>query len=110
MTETPLEMNVAEAAAEMASGRLTLLDCREQSEWDTVHVPGSTLMPMSEIGHRLAEVDAMTGRPIAVLCHHGMRSMQVMKFLRANGHPTARSVAGGIDAWATYVDPSLTRY
>ena len=46
----------------------------------------------------------------AVLCHHGVRSMQAVHFLRANGFPGARNLAGGIDRWAAAIDPSVPRY
>jgi adenylyltransferase/sulfurtransferase len=49
-------------------------------------------------------------RPILVLCHHGGRSRRVTQFLRAHGFAHATNIAGGIDAWAVHVEPSLARY
>jgi adenylyltransferase/sulfurtransferase len=54
--------------------------------------------------------DLPRDRPIMVLCHHGNRSGRVTQFLRANGYSLASNVAGGIDAWAETIDPSLPRY
>ena len=48
--------------------------------------------------------------PVVVLCHHGMRSMQVAAWLRHQGFAGAVSVSGGIDAWARQIDPTLARY
>ena len=48
-------------------------------------------------------------QPIAVLCHHGGRSMQVAAFLAQHGYEVI-NVAGGIHAWATQVDPSIPVY
>ncbi|MCH7682159.1 MAG: hypothetical protein IIB35_00415 [Gemmatimonadetes bacterium] len=40
----------------------------------------------------------------------GVRSMQALEILNAAGLTKARSLAGGIDAWSTDVDPSVPRY
>ena len=47
---------------------------------------------------------------IVVYCHSGIRSMEAMMFLRHAGFENVRSMAGGIDAWAAEIDPTLTRY
>jgi rhodanese-related sulfurtransferase len=62
---------------------------------------------MQTIPARLDELD--TARPIACLCHHGGRSMQVAAFLAQHGYEVI-NVAGGIHAWATQVDPSIPVY
>jgi rhodanese-related sulfurtransferase len=63
---------------------------------------------MHTIPARLAELDR--ARPIAVLCHHGGRSMQVALFLQQQGFDRLANMAGGIDAWALQLDPSVPRY
>jgi adenylyltransferase/sulfurtransferase len=69
---------------------------------DVLHIP-LHLLPV-----RLGELEA--SREYAVLCHHGVRSMQAVHFLRANGFPGARNLAGGIDRWSAVIDPSVPRY
>jgi rhodanese-related sulfurtransferase len=49
-------------------------------------------------------------RSLAVICHHGGRSAQATAWLRNQGFDLATNVAGGIDAWARNVDPTLSRY
>jgi rhodanese-related sulfurtransferase len=44
------------------------------------------------------------------MCHHGGRSQQVALFLAAHGYGQVVNLAGGIDAWAEALDPSLPRY
>jgi rhodanese-related sulfurtransferase len=39
-----------------------------------------------------------------------MRSLQVAHFLQQRGFDAVYNVAGGIDAWARTVDPSVPRY
>ncbi|HMN21623.1 MAG TPA: rhodanese-like domain-containing protein [Ottowia sp.] len=89
-----------------------LLDVREPAECRvaSVQAGGTELLqwPMHTVPARLPELDR--GRPIAVLCHHGGRSMQVALFLEQRGFDRLANVAGGIDAWALQLDPSLPRY
>lgn len=103
----PLEVDVVTAAQLFRDGAL-LLDVRELDELARVHVPGSTHIPMRDIPSRLAAIP--TDRPVLVLCHHGGRSGRVTQFLRASGLDNITNVAGGIDAWALEVDPTLPRY
>ena len=48
--------------------------------------------------------------PIVVLCHHGMRSLQVVGWLREQGVENCTSMAGGIDRWSLEIDPKVPRY
>ena len=45
-----------------------------------------------------------------VVCHHGMRSMQVAMWLQAQGFDRVSNLDGGIDAWSQQVDPSIPQY
>ena len=65
-------------------------------------------MPMHSIPPRLHELDR--DRPVALLCHHGGRSMQVAMFLKQHGFARVANIAGGIDAWSVQVDPTVPRY
>jgi len=86
-----------------------LLDVREQWEYDTAHIPNSTLIPMNEIPARaFKELDEE--QPILVMCHHGARSLSVAAWLRNQGFEKAQSVSGGIDAWSRQIDPTIPRY
>lgn len=92
--------------------RVTLLDVREP--WEValaaLKVPGTTTLaiPMAELPQRLAEVDP--AQLIVCLCHHGMRSAQVVAFLSRQGYPAVYNLAGGIDAWSAAIDPAVPRY
>jgi rhodanese-related sulfurtransferase len=94
-----------------AHGQPIVLDVREPYElrMSSVKADGFELIgiPMSVIPPRLHELDPH--RPIACLCHHGSRSMQVASFLMQHGFEVV-NVAGGIHAWSAQVDPSIPVY
>jgi len=98
-------------ALDVASRHPVLLDVRESWECQTASVSPKELelvhMPMQSIPARLTELDP--NRPIACLCHHGGRSMQVAAFLAQHGFEVI-NVTGGIHAWSTQVDPSIPVY
>ena len=93
-------------------GEPVVLDVREPHELQTASVSadGFTLVtiPMGVIPPRLTELDPK--RPIACLCHHGGRSMQVAHFLESRGFAHVANIAGGINAWSAELDPSIARY
>ena len=63
---------------------------------------------MRSVPERLSELDPE--RPIACLCHHGMRSGQVVQFLLNNGFTQVVNIHGGIDAWSRERDPGVPVY
>lgn len=105
-----LEITVEDLRQRLSSDHPPLLlDVREPWEYATAHLPNSTLIPMNEIPSRaFNELDE--DQPIAVLCHHGARSLSVANWLRGQGFEKAQSVSGGIDAWSRSVDPAVPRY
>lgn len=85
-----------------------LLDVREPWEFELCHLDGAQHIPMQLVPQRLGELDP--DQEIVVICHHGMRSMQVGMFLESRGFAAITNLAGGVEAWATEVDPSMRRY
>jgi len=85
-----------------------LLDVREDWEVALCSLPGITHLPMQQIPARLAELDTET--EVVVICHHGVRSMQVALFLERQGFSSLSNLSGGMAAWAEEVDPSMRRY
>ena len=93
-----------------------VLDVREPWEVHTASVKpdGFTLLhiPMQSIPARLAELKDTHGadHPIACLCHHGMRSMQVANYLAQSGFTAVVNLQGGIAAWAQQLDSTVPQY
>jgi rhodanese-related sulfurtransferase len=97
--------------ASAQSQRPIMLDVREGWELQTASASLPELdmvhMPMQTIPARLAELDP--ARPIACLCHHGSRSLQVAQYLAAQGYEVV-NISGGIHAWSAQVDPTIPTY
>ncbi len=106
-----LEIDTQQVKARLDSGEsFLLLDCREQAEYDLVHIEKSMLLPMSELQARLDELDDYRDTSVVVYCHLGGRSLQVTHWLRQQGFQDVVSMAGGIDAWSQAVDSEKPRY
>lgn len=93
-------------------GNPVVLDVREPYELNmaSIKADGFELItiPMGVIPPRLNELKS--SQPIACICHHGGRSMQVASFLKTRGFEHVANIAGGINAWALELDPTVPRY
>ncbi|MBN7798714.1 molybdopterin-synthase adenylyltransferase MoeB [Parahaliea mediterranea] len=107
--EAPAQVSAEEVAARLAAdGSLQLVDVREPQEYAIAHIPGSVLIPLGELEGRLAELDP--ARPCILTCHRGGRSLRAHALLRLAGYRDLQVLAGGVEAWARRVDPSMPRY
>lgn len=100
------ELSPQEAKAALDAGA-QLLDVREAWEVSFASI-GGLHIPMGEIPSRIQELDPE--EPIVVLCHHGVRSLNVTAWLRQQGFEQVQSVRGGIDRWSREVDATVPRY
>ncbi|UFS57111.1 sulfurtransferase [Comamonadaceae bacterium M7527] len=90
-----------------------VLDVREPHEFELASPNANEAfeiirMPMRSVPEAVHALDK--DRPIACLCHHGSRSMQVAMFLENMGYAVVANISGGIDAWSTELDTSVPRY
>jgi adenylyltransferase/sulfurtransferase len=105
----PMEIDVPTAHAWLeGAAPPVLLDVREPFEVEICQIAGSVTIPMGELAERAAELPR--DRPIVVHCHHGGRSLQAVKFLRAKGFAQTTSMRGGIAGWAEEFDAAMERY
>ncbi len=102
---TPRELHAHLAATDLAP---LLLDVREPWEYRIARLPGSRLVPMRQVPAACRDWDP--GQEIVVICHHGIRSRQVARFLEQVGFRNVINLAGGIDAWAREVDTAMATY
>jgi len=87
----------------------TLLDVREPWEYETAKIEGAKSMPMGDVPVR-AHQELDPEAHIVVVCHHGVRSLTVVNWLRQQGFEKTQSMRGGIDGWARTVDPKVPLY
>lgn len=85
-----------------------LVDVRAPDERDYVRLPGDRWIPMQEFPMRIREVPRKV--PVAIYCHHGVRSLRAAWFLAQRGWENVHNLQGGIEAWARDVDPEMRRY
>jgi rhodanese-related sulfurtransferase len=92
-----------------SSEKLRLIDVREPFEVQQAAIAGAEVIPMRDVPNALAALEDEEN-PIIVFCHHGMRSLQVVGWLREHGVDNCLSMAGGIDRWSLEIDPKVPRY
>jgi len=104
------EITPRAAAQRLASepDTFVILDCRTDEEVAFSPIKGTLHIPGEELGARLDEIPEEAD--VAVICHHGKRSLRAALLLRQNGLDKAMSIAGGIDLWSRTVDASVPRY
>jgi rhodanese-related sulfurtransferase len=92
-----------------AGDPFVLLDVREPWEFQTASIKGAKLIPMGDVPSR-AHQELDPEDHVVVICHHGVRSMNVTAWLRQQGFEKAQSMRGGIDAWSRVVDKNVPVY
>jgi len=104
------EIQPTEVSSLRKSGdEFTLLDVREPWEFQAARIEGSLHMPMGEVASR-AHQELDSDAHIVVVCHHGVRSLNVTQWLRQQGFEKVQSLRGGIDAWSRQIDPKVPTY
>jgi len=103
------EISPAGAAELLKENRAKFIDVREPWEFATARIEGSLTMPMGDVPSR-AHQELDPDERLVIVCHHGIRSMNVTVWLRNQGYELAQSLRGGIDAWSTEVDSAVNRY
>jgi rhodanese-related sulfurtransferase len=92
-----------------APGSLPILvDVREPWEHEICHIDGCQHIPMASLSERIKELDPKA--KTVVICHHGIRSLQVAKMLEQAGFTDVANLKGGIDIWAREVEPEMVQY
>gem|GEM_PF-79997 len=101
--KTALDTHVGDDPA-----RPILVDVRQRWEYDICHIPGSILLVEENFATLLPTLKAALR--VVTICHHGVRSFSAAMYLREQGVASAVSLAGGVDQWATSIDPAMPHY
>ena len=108
----PIEVIPQDVQRRLNAGeKLFLIDVREPAEFAQARLAAAELIPMRTVPAELSRLDACTDDgTLIVFCHHGVRSLNVVNWLREQGVSGCQSMAGGIDRWSLEIDPSVPRY
>lgn len=108
----PYEVSARDVKSRLDAGEaVKLVDVREPMEHAIAHIAGAELIPMNTVPQRLQHLESEAeDATLVVLCHHGMRSLNVVNWLRNQGIENCQSMAGGIEAWSHEIDPKVPRY
>jgi rhodanese-related sulfurtransferase len=108
----PLEITPRDVKQRLDAGeKLALIDVREPGEFQLARIAGAELIPMRTVPGELQRLDALADETsLIVFCHHGVRSLNVVQWLREQGVTGCQSMAGGIDRWSLEIDPAVPRY
>lgn len=102
------EISALEASKLRDDPEVLFVDVREADELSICSIAGAIHVPMGTIPERLG--DLPKEKSLLVFCHHGMRSLRVAQYLKARGYDNVINLRGGIDAWAEFVEPEMSRY
>ena len=102
------EFGADELKQHLESNSPFLLDVRQPWEYELCSLDNSTLIPMGQIPDNIGELDKE--RETVVICHHGVRSRQIARYLESTGFSNVINLKGGVSAWAKVVDTTMTTY
>ena len=107
-----LELTPQEVQKRTGEGeRLVFVDVREPEEFALARLEGAQLIPMGSVPNQVQRLESLADDgSLIVMCHHGVRSLQVAAWLRQQGIENCFSLAGGIDRWSLEIDPTVGRY
>jgi len=96
----PLELiSPQEASALTAEKKAIIIDVREDSEWNTVHIPGALHIPLAQLSTRLSELQPYKNSAIITQCRSGARSAKALDILKSAGFSQVQNMQGGLIAW-----------
>lgn len=101
-------VDVVQARRLMERGAL-FVDVRDDIEWATCRLPGAIHLPLDRLTAK-ALPSSPASRGMVVYCHKGIRSRKAVALLHQWGFEHGVSMAGGIDAWAREIEPTMVRY
>lgn len=101
------QLSAPELKAMLDRGAITLFDVRPEAERRIASIAGAR--PLDAAGQEYLE-SLDRNAPIALHCHHGVRSLRAAEQLLASGFRNVYNLKGGVSAWSTSVDPSVPEY
>jgi len=102
------ELDLTPEEYEKIRDRVITIDVRDPHEHEISRIPGSVLIPLSELPNRLKDLDST--KEFVLHCKSGARSLDALKLMRGAGFTKTKHLWGGINAYARQVDDSIPTY
>jgi rhodanese-related sulfurtransferase len=103
-----VQVSVEEASKLLKGAKAPrLYDVRMKAEHELAHIEGDILVNEDVVREIMSSPQ---DTPMIFYCHTGQRSLDAASYFAGHGFMNARSLTGGVDAWARQVDPSVPRY
>jgi rhodanese-related sulfurtransferase len=99
------EIPVNELTTLVENGSL-VVDVREPDEYESGHIPGASLVPLSTVLSNTSEFES--DETVYVVCRSGGRSMQACEMLHEVGVSNVVNVAGGTMGWISLGNEIVT--
>ena len=87
---------------------LVIVDVRDAHELDISKLEIAKHIQKDTVKDHLNDIPRDV--PVVVICRTGVRSGNVVRVLEKEGYTNAYNLAGGINAWARLIDPTLPQY
>lgn len=105
------QITAIELAAMLADNpELTMIDVREQHELAHGMITSAINIPMQVFETQLNQLGDDHNKPIVLICRSGKRSEHVGQYLEQLGFTDVINLSGGMNAWATDVDITMSVY
>ncbi len=93
----------------LANEEVVIIDVREEWEFDICKIADNSInIPMEKLQEHIHKLDS--NNTYVMVCHHGIRSLQMAYYLEQSGFSHIINLSGGVAAWANEVDPDMARY
>lgn len=93
------EISASEAAERTGRGEATLVDVREDREWDAGHPAGAVHLARGIIERDIEKAIPDPAAPVILMCGGGYRSALAAESLERMGYKNVLSLRGGWTAW-----------
>ena len=95
------EINVEKSRQLLKAGNITLVDCREESEYEAGHINNALFLPRGVLEFKLNSTAELADKfaPVLLYCRSGNRSALAALTMQELGYTHVMSMAGGYESW-----------
>jgi molybdopterin/thiamine biosynthesis adenylyltransferase/rhodanese-related sulfurtransferase len=83
----------------LPDGGATVIDVREDSEWEQGHLPGAVHISKSYVEQQIEAAVPDRDAPVVLYCAGGVRSLFAAQTLEQLGYTNVASMSGGFQGW-----------